>query len=224
MPLTSKACTAVIFDLDGLVLDTEITYFDAWQQALTLMGLPFYPEWRHTLSGMAYKMIEQQLLQAYGASFDLARFGQLSAQCWRASVQRDGIAVKLGFHALKAWLDEQQIPYALATNSPGANARECLALAGLTDAFAIMVSREQVKQPKPHPDVFLQAAACLAQAISQCLVLEDSYTGITAAASAGAKIVYIPSSQPDVQAQALAHWQFDDLQQLLQNLQQECSL
>jgi HAD superfamily hydrolase (TIGR01509 family) len=111
------------------------------------------------------------------------------------------------------------LPYCLATNSRTANALECLELAGLTDIFTTIISRDDVEQSKPAPDIFLKAADCLQVSIQQCLVLEDSHTGIVAAKLAGAFAVFIPSSTSinplTIEYSDAMH---SDLQQVLESL------
>lgn len=192
--------SAVIFDLDGLVLDTESTYIRAWQQAARLMNYDFSVLSASALSGLHYQAIVEFLLVNFGADFDLQRFNQLSGQCWRDYVQQHGIEKKAGFDELLAVIKAQNIPFCLATNSAGSNARECLALAGLAQAFSVIISRDDVKYGKPAPDIFLTAAQRLQQPIAECLVLEDSLTGIAAAQAAGAIPVFIPSVLPVTQA------------------------
>lgn len=210
--------SAVIFDLDGLVLDTEPTYFAAWGQALQSMGYGNAKALCQSWVGLAYSSIVRDLLDTYGEDFDLQRFEHLSSECWYGFVALDGIPIKPGFHAILAIIQQANIPYCLATNSMGVNARECLGLAGLADVFPAILSRDLVKHGKPDPDIYLKAAHCLNVTIDQCLVLEDSYPGVLAASRAGAMIAYIPSSAPEPQAADLANWQFTDLQQLAENI------
>lgn len=184
--------SAVIFDLDGLVLDTEITYFWAWKKASDKMGYKLSDDFCFSLSGMHYQHIEQKLLKALGADFDLNQFSQLSGEYWRQYVNQQGIPVKKGFFVFLEQLNSKQIPFCLATNSSQKNAIECLQLAGLDDVFSTIVSAEHVKQGKPAADIFLLAAKILTTSISQCLVLEDSSIGIQAAVKAEAISVYIP--------------------------------
>lgn len=86
-----------------------------------------------------------------------------------------------------------KLPDRLATNSRTNNARECLAYAGLTDAFPIFISRDDVLHGKPAPEIFFRAAECLEVNVAHCLVLEDSYTGVVAANKAGAYVIGVPS-------------------------------
>jgi beta-phosphoglucomutase-like phosphatase (HAD superfamily) len=188
--------SAVIFDMDGLVLDTETTYFIAWQHAAKAMGYALSKAFCLSLSGLHYKEIELKLIAWYGADFNLQVFNHLSGIFWREQVNAHGISIKHGFIELLEFIVQQQIPYCLATNSRAVNAYECLELAGIKDAFSTIITRDDVEHGKPAPDIFLKAAELLQVSISQCLVLEDSYAGIEAASRAGAFSVFVPSTEP----------------------------
>lgn len=188
---------AVIFDLDGLILDTETTYFTAWQQAADVLGYQLSDSFCKTLSGLSFALIEKKLTQYFVASFPFKEFYRLSSSIWRANAEREGIAVKKGVHNIVHILKQCAIPYCVATNSPELNARECLQYAGVDDLFTTLVCRDHVPAPKPAPDLFLQAARVLMQPIENCIVIEDSLTGLMAASHAGAFSVLVPSL-PDV--------------------------
>jgi beta-phosphoglucomutase len=206
---------AVIFDMDGLVLDTESTYFAAWRQAASAMGYEFSEEFCLLLSGLHYYDVELKLLEYCGAGFDLQTFNQLSGVFWREHVRVHGIKVKHGFSELLALLVRQKIPYCLATNSATANALECLELAGIEEVFSIIVTRDHVPCGKPEPDIFLKAAELMQVDIGQCLVIEDSHAGIVAASMAGAVSVFIPSiAQVDPLTIELCDLMVSDLAQL----------
>jgi len=129
-----------------------------------------------------------------GLIFDLPRFNQTASIVWRNHVNQHGIEVKCGFNELLAFIVQQSLPYCLATNSRAINALECLELAGLTNIFSTIISRDEVAHGKPAPDIFLKAAEILQVPIEQCLVLEDSHAGVVAAKLAGAFTVFIPST------------------------------
>jgi beta-phosphoglucomutase-like phosphatase (HAD superfamily) len=188
--------SAVIFDMDGLVLDTEATYFVAWQQAAKAMGYVLSEAFCLSLSGLHYKDVELKLMTCCGADFNLQAFNQLSAIYWHEHVNAHGINIKHGFTELLEFIVQQQIPYCLATNSRAVNAYECLEIAGIKDVFSTIITRDDVQQGKPAPDIFLKAAELLQAPISQCLVLEDSHAGVLAAARAGAFSVFVPSTEP----------------------------
>lgn len=205
---------AVIFDLDGLVLDTESRYCAAWQQAAAQLGYTGTDTFWTSLSGLHGTAVTTQMQAALGDRFNPTTFAGLSAQCWRNIVEQQGITVKPGFQELLSILKARQIPFALATNSPRLQALECLALAGLQNVFTIVVSPEQVPAAKPAPDLFLAAAQQLCIPINHCLVLEDSYTGVLSAHQAGAQVIYIPSQPVNPLATALATGQISTLSHL----------
>jgi beta-phosphoglucomutase len=208
---------AFIFDMDGLVLDTEPTYFAAWQQAVEAMGYTVDPHSFKTLSGHHYSQVEAQLLTWYGVGFNLYAFRQLSSELWRNYVKDQGIAVKPGVIALLDYADQNQIPVCLATNSSTINAHECLAIAGIKHRFPVIVTGDDVQQGKPAPGIFLKAAGSLQVDIRRCLVFEDSRTGIVAANAAGAYSVYVPSIIPiNPQALALCDRQLQNLMQVFE--------
>ncbi|NOQ63271.1 MAG: HAD-IA family hydrolase [Methyloprofundus sp.] len=193
---------AVIFDMDGLVLDTESTYFKAWQQAADKLGYHISDDFCLDLSGLPFTQIDLKLKQYLSQAFPFDKFYHLSSELWRKTVEKEGIAVKKGVYELIQVLVEQDIPYCLATNSPELNARECLQYAAASDLFTLMACRDHVPAPKPAPDLFLLAAKHLKQPIESCLVIEDSLTGLLAAKNANATSVLIPS-MPVVEQQAL---------------------
>ncbi|MFA6052052.1 MAG: HAD family phosphatase [Methylobacter sp.] len=207
--------SAVIFDMDGLVLDTESTYFLAWQQAARAMGCDFSEQFCRSLSGLHYKDVELKLLENCGADFNLQAFNQLSGEFWYKYVNANGINTRHGFTELLELLMRQKMPYCLATNSLAVNALECLELAGIKDVFPIIVTRELVQNGKPAPDIFFKAAELMQVDISRCVAIEDSHAGIEAASKAGAFSVFIPSILPaDPLTVELCDLMMDDLAQL----------
>jgi beta-phosphoglucomutase-like phosphatase (HAD superfamily) len=207
--------SAVIFDMDGLVLDTESTYFIAWQQAARAMGYELTREFCLSLSGLHYHDIEPKLIDYCGTDFNLQTFNDLCGTCWREHVNTHGINIKHGFFELLALLTRQHIPYCLATNSLAVNALECLELAGLKEVFSLIVTRDDVEFGKPEPDIFFKAAELLQVNIGQCLVLEDSHAGIVAASKAGTVSVFIPSiTRIDPLTLKLCDLMVDELMQL----------
>lgn len=207
--------SAVIFDMDGLVLDTESTYIIAWQQAANAMGYDFSRDFCLALSGLHYQDIELKLIEYCGTAFSLQTFNRLSGDFWRDHVNVHGIKIKHGFIELLEFLNQQEIPYCLATNSRAENTLECLELAGIKDVFSIIITRDHVQYGKPEPDIFLKAAEMLQVKISRCLVIEDSHAGIVAASRAGAVSVFIPSiAQVDPLTIELCDLMVSDLAQL----------
>lgn len=221
LPILRADFAAVIFDMDGLVLDTEGTYIIAWKQAASALGHDFPDGFYLSLSGLHYKDVELKLIEYCGAEFDLQTFKRLSGDFWREYVAVHGIQIKHGFTGLLELLNQKKIPYCLATNSLMVNALECLKLAGIERVFPIVVTRDHVQHGKPEPDIFLKASELLQVDISRCLVVEDSHAGIVAASRAGAVSVFVPSiAQVDQSTIELCDLMVSDLAQLTNALNQ----
>ena len=127
--------------------------------------------------------------------------------------------VKPGLQAVLTEINRLGWAYALATNSPRAQALQLLARAGLSGVFNLIIARDQVAKGKPAPDVVYLAARHLAVPPPQCLVLEDSWTGLQASVAAGMRCCLIPSHPTNAKQQALAILTLDDLGQLAERLQ-----
>ncbi len=210
---------AFIFDLDGLVLDTEPTYFAAWQQTVAKMGYRLDSEMFKTLSGFHYQQVKSQLQAWLGDGFDVQEFDRLGKAIWRKQVSSHGISIKPGVLALLDYAQERGTPYCLATNSLAPYAKECLTIAGLTERFPIMVTGSDVEHVKPAPDIFLKAAALMGVSIKHCVIFEDSHTGVVAASSSGAYTVYVPSTFPvNPLTLTLCDCQLNDLSEAFANL------
>lgn len=209
---------AVIFDMDGLLIDSEPTYAYAWKEAAAEFGVELDAEFTHGLFGRHADAVALALAEKIGAAFDAGRFGHFAAQFWRRHVASHGIAPMPGVEAVLAWLDRQRVPYALATNSDGPFAEECLRLSGLDSRFPCVVTRDQVAVGKPAPDLFLAAAQRIGVPAACCLVLEDSATGLLAARRAGAVPVLVRPGPPPDELQTLAVAAFGSLAELAEIL------
>lgn len=218
--------SAVILDMDGLVLDTESTYRIAWQRAAQTMGFKIDDEFCLGLSGCHGDEVERKLTEMIGSVEKTTEFHHRSAECWRGYVKKHGIEVKPGFSNLLETLRRQKVPYCLATNSKRANALDCLALAGIENAFSMIVSRDDVLHGKPSPDIYLKAASVLKLRPDQCIAVEDSFTGIISASWAGVCPVLIPDNgEPSKKSRLLARFVLDSLEELntLIDKESQCS-
>lgn len=184
---------AVMFDMDGLVLDTETGYVKAWRRAATEMGFVLTEAFGASLSGCSGGMLIERLRQDFGVEFDVERFTELSSMYWAAEVEQFGIAVKSGFFDVLAAVKDKDLPFCLVTNSRLPAVRRCLGYAGLADTFAVIVAGDAVARGKPAPDLFLLAAAELGCSIQDSLAIEDSPSGVAAAKAAGATCIMVPS-------------------------------
>ncbi|MEY4684881.1 MAG: hypothetical protein RLZ25_1340 [Pseudomonadota bacterium] len=183
--------SAILFDMDGLVLDSEKTYVTAWQRAARELGKHLEAAVAEGLFGRHADDVAKLLGEALGPDFDRKAFFEIAERHWFEVLAHEGIQSMSGVEALLTDLQKAGIPFALATNSDAHYAERCLTAANLTNAFKTFVSRDQVQSGKPAPDLFLEAAERLGILPSHCLVLEDSETGLIAARAAGTQPILI---------------------------------
>jgi HAD superfamily hydrolase (TIGR01509 family) len=176
---------AAILDMDGLALDTEAAYFYAWRRAATELSIPLTEEFCQTLSGLHADQVQQAMIDSIGHDFQPTLFYRAAERHWRNRLASQGLAQMPGLSDLLAEFRVRGIPYGLATNSDGRFATECLRAAAVETEFEVVVTRDQVANGKPEPDLFLAAAERLKVSPADCLALEDSEPGLAAARAAG---------------------------------------
>ena len=183
---------AVIFDLDGLLADTEVISLKVYQELLRDFGIPFTEEtYSRDYSGHREEENVQRFLDTYDLpwNFDqtLEKVYELEAQ-----ILAKGVNLKKGAKNLLTYLQREGIPIALATSSVESRARMILDSNGILSLFGHLVFAKDVKRSKPYPDIFLKACSDLNVLPENCLVLEDSEAGIEAASRAGIPVICIP--------------------------------
>jgi HAD superfamily hydrolase (TIGR01509 family) len=187
---------AVVFDMDGLMLDTERLALRCWTIAIERLGLDFDPALMPAMIGRNSRDSRTLVLERHGDDFPIDRLMQASQETYDAMVARDGVAVKPGLVALLDWLDVMRIPRVVATSTRRTRAEAKLAQADLLARFAALVGGDEVERGKPAPDIFLLAATRVGVAPADCIVLEDSEPGVHGAMAAG----MIPIMVPDILA------------------------
>jgi len=187
---------AVIFDMDGLMLDTERLAPEAWSNAALAMGVDFDMSLVPAMVGRNWADCNAMIRERYGETFPCDDLMHAWHVAYDAIVERDGIALKPGLLELLAWLEQENVPKAVATSTRRARAVAKLELTGLMPRFAALVGGDEIARGKPEPDIFLLAAERLSQPPEQCLVLEDSEPGIRAALAAGMTPIMVPDLHP----------------------------
>jgi beta-phosphoglucomutase len=188
--------SAVVFDMDGLMVDTESINRLAWQQAAGDLGYALTDEFYFTLLGRTTGDCESLVQGRLGPEFPMDEFRLRRRRLWKAQVDGGGIAAKPGLLDLLSFLEARRIPLAVATSSQALSAESSLRSAGVRDRFGIIVSGDQVACGKPAPDIYLEAARRLGVESTSCVALEDSDSGVHAACAAGMTTVMVPDLKP----------------------------
>jgi len=153
--MTNYADKAVLFDMDGLMLDTERIYVRVWQEAARDLGYDLGDELFVSFVGLSVVESERRLARTAGDGFSIPAFRARWEELWRRYLDRDGIAVKPGLPPLLDWLDAAGAPRAVVTSTEAREAADTLQRAGLAVRFQTVVSGDQVANGKPAPDIFL---------------------------------------------------------------------
>ena len=183
---------AVVFDMDGLLLDSERLALKALRLAGGGLGVDLPQCFCHLLIGVPVDTCRKLIAERYGDAVDADRLLQESARQLDLLVDAGLLRMKPGVVELLDHLDALGLPRAVATSSGRHKALGHLRTVGLLERFDFIVTRDEVARGKPHPDLFLLAAERLGVPPSRCLALEDSHNGVRAAHASGMPVIMIP--------------------------------
>ena len=196
---------AVLFDMDGLMFDTERMYQKAWLQAGRQMGVPMEPEIVDRLRGRNREGCARVCREVFGEDFDFDAMRTACRALMARWIEEDGLPVKPGLYELLAELERRGIPAVLATSTTRDSAWGHLQRAKVDRYFLGAVCGDEVSHSKPDPEVFLKAAALAGRDPARCMVLEDSPAGVRAGAAAGCFTVMVPDlTAPDEELKKLS--------------------
>ncbi|MGZ3377350.1 MAG: HAD family hydrolase [Phenylobacterium sp.] len=186
-----RAVRAVVFDMDGLLVDTETVVFRAMQRTAAGIGAEMPFTTFQKMVGLQHAASDVIVMDHFGAGFDLEAWSAEVSKQFREE-QAAGIALKSGVVEILDHLDAAGLPRAIATSSTRYAVEQSLGPHGLLDRFDAFITRDVQGRGKPHPEPFLKAAEALGVAPADCLALEDSHNGVRSASSAGMMTVMVP--------------------------------
>ncbi|MEC3880390.1 HAD family hydrolase [Parapedobacter sp. 10938] len=177
---------AVLFDLDGTLIDSEWFYYKAWRKALEHYGFALGSDmWLHELAGKTDSQALEYLHSNYGFTVDKAAFNDRTRAIIAELHEVETVSLMPGATDLINFLHQRELIMAVVTSSKREVANYHLERNDLRHFFSTVVSRTDVHQPKPNPEPYLRCVAQLGLEHEDCLVMEDSVTGATAAKAAG---------------------------------------
>lgn len=207
---------AVIFDMDGLMIDSERVTFESYQEVLKPMGLTMSEEFYVTLLGKPVKGIFERFYNVYGNDFPIE---DVIRECHNVMAKRFetyGVPIKKGLKELLYYLKKNNYKTIVATSSNRDRVDIILKQAGITQYFDDSICGDEVSHGKPDPEVFLKSCQKLNVSTNQAIVLEDSESGITASYNAHIKVICIPDMKyPEKQYQQMTYKILDNLENVI---------
>jgi HAD superfamily hydrolase (TIGR01509 family) len=195
--------SAVIFDMDGLMLDTETLAREAWFRTMREFGYPLTDAIYLRVLGATGARTRSIFQEAFGDDIPVDAMYARKQDLLEQAIAGGQVVVKPGLIPLLDKLDAWHTPKAVGSSTVKAIVLKKLSAVGLVERFDAIVGGDEVAHGKPAPDIFLEAARQLNAAPGECVVLEDSDNGVRAAHAAGMRVIMVPDLKPpdnDVQA------------------------
>ena len=209
----------VLFDMDGLVLDTEKLYSRFWMEACHFYGYPMTYEQSLEMRAANSRVGAENLHRFFGPSVDYKTVRNKRVELMDAFIAEHGVEPKPGIFELMDFLEERGIPAAITSSSPADRIKLHLSSLGLYHRFAAICSGYDVPCGKPAPDIYLHGAASLGLPPENCLALEDAPLGIESAFRAGCIPVMVPDqAPPDEQTKTMLYAKADSLVDIIELL------
>ena len=205
----------VIFDMDGLIFDTEKLSYSSWIEAGKKFNINFELKTFHKLLGTNYESCRNTLISEYGDRVDVDEY-MMEKRKINLDLLIDGAEKKQGLDELLEYLTNNNIKKAVATSSNREIALGHLEKANILQYFDYVLCGDEVKKSKPNPEVFFNVAKKLEVNPRNCIVLEDSEAGVIAASRGKFKVIIIPDmKEPEKEIEELAYRKLNNLKEVI---------
>ncbi|MFA0028580.1 phosphatase [Vibrio breoganii] len=212
---------AAIFDMDGLLLDTERVCMKAFEKACHTLGLEFLKPEYLAIIGQNAQGVERTIRAGYPDDLDYPALRKVWMEYYHDVTHHQAIPIKEGVLELLDWLKGNNIPIAVATSTELSLAKTKLKLAGLESYFDVLACGCEVTHGKPDPEIYLLAASRLNIDPKQCLGFEDSNNGVRSGVAANLQMYQVPDLvSPTDEIVALGHQILPSMLDVLQHLKQ----
>lgn len=207
---------AVVFDMDGVLFDTERLCMESWIAVAEKEGLPDMEIIFPRCIGLNANDSRQVVLDAYGQDFDVAGFRELASAWFWDYIKKNGLPVKPGVRELLKWLKQEGRIVGLASSTRRSSVISHLEQAELTEYFQAVITGDMVEHSKPLPDIYLLACRELGVEPGEAYAIEDSPNGIRSAYAAGMHPIMVPDMiAPDEEMEQKSDRIFRDLAEVL---------
>jgi HAD superfamily hydrolase (TIGR01509 family) len=201
-----SSTSGVIFDMDGLMLDSERVSRTAWREASRPEGYEISDDVYALMIGRGKRDCAELMRDIFGPDFDFEKIYRATGVLYEEIVERDGLPLKAGVVELLADLSARDVPLAVATSTRSPAAERRLERAGLFKYFRVLVGGEQVTRGKPEPDIYIETVRRLGIDAATSYALEDSFAGVRSAHGAGLRVIMVPDLvAPTPEIAALTH-------------------
>jgi beta-phosphoglucomutase family hydrolase len=187
-----KKIDAIIFDMDGVLIDSERISFECYQEVFKEYNYEIEEKFYVKFIGRNVAGIKEIMLGEYGSDFPFDDIYKKKAQLALETTNKNGVKIKQGVHELIDYLKEEGYRIAVATSTRRERALELLEEAKIKGKVDFIICGDEVENSKPNPEIFLKAAKGLGVNSEKCVVIEDSDAGITAAHAAKMTGIHVP--------------------------------
>lgn len=202
----------IVFDMDGVLIDSEALILDAWKEVAAKEGIA---DIEHTLLqciGITAPETEALFFRTYGKDFPYEVYKEMASDIFQKRIRETGLPVKTGVYELFTFLKENNYRIGLASSTREEVVRREMESIGLLDYFHVIVCGDMVSHSKPHPEIYLKSCELLGVNPSECYAVEDSPNGIRSSYRAGMKPLMVPDLiKPDEEIKELLYREFKTL-------------
>ena len=187
---------AVVFDMDGVIFDSERAVMQCWKELAKKYNIPDIEQAVLSCTGTTMKRTREIMLETYGADFPYDSYAKESSAIYHSRYDGGRLPMKPGVVELLTFLKEEGKKIALASSTRRQTVTNQLKAAGILDFFDQVICGDMVERSKPAPDIYRYACEQLHLAPAECMAVEDSPNGVSSAYDAGCKVVMVPDQAP----------------------------
>lgn len=203
--MSKKRIDALVFDMDGVLFDTETVSGRAWRRTAAEMNMQDSEAAVKGCTGMNHEGTRLFFLDKYGENFPFDDFMARSSAIFRAIIEEEGLNLMPGVLQALDYLKERNVPIALASSTSKGAVLHHLEYAHITSYFSAIITGDMVERGKPDPMIYQRAAEALGKESAYCMAIEDSPNGMRSAHAAGMLAVMIPDQiEPTAEIEQLA--------------------